>query len=199
MGVTRIRMRKFKHRLMMSFAGVVLVVGVIGISGCGNGETKEAEISAEQRQVLNELIDNKNYSELALETVDEREKNPELKAMYYFASAMKSKLDGDVAMVNSYIEDIPEEYREYYSELIKNEKIDYEDLEIANNEADDKTNYENIPPKIGITREQLKVSSWGLPEDINKTTTEHGVSEQWVYGDGKYVYLDDGIVTSIQE
>lgn len=193
------RISKFKYRLVMSVAGLALVVGVLGVSGCGNGETQEAEISTEQRQVLNELIDSKNYTELALETVNEREKNSELKAMYYFASAMKSKLDGNSAMVNSYIEDIPEEYRDYYSQLIKNEKIDYEDLEIVNNEADDKTNYENIPPEIGITREQLKMSSWGLPEDINKTTTKHGVSEQWVYGNGKYVYLENEIVTAIQE
>lgn len=34
---------------------------------------------------------------------------------------------------------------------------------------------------------------------INKTTTEYGVHEQWVYGNGRYIYLDDGIVTAIQE
>lgn len=112
---------------------------------------------------------------------------------------MKSKLDGDPLMVNSYIEDIPTEYREYYSELIKNEKNDYDDKKIINVEVNDEVKYKDIPPAIGITREQLKLTSWGLPEDINKTSTEHGVSEQWVYGDGKYVYIDDGIVTAIQE
>ena len=37
------------------------------------------------------------------------------------------------------------------------------------------------------------------PNSINKTTTENGVHEQWVYGNGRYIYLDDGVVTSIQE
>jgi len=49
-----------------------------------------------------------------------------------------------------------------------------------------------------MTAEKVEKSTWGKPSDINKTTTKYGVSEQWVYSRG-YVYLDDGIVTSIQE
>lgn len=54
-------------------------------------------------------------------------------------------------------------------------------------------------PSIGMTAEEVRNSTWGEPSKINKTTTEYGVSEQWVYGGGKYVYLDDGVVTAIQE
>jgi hypothetical protein len=64
-----------------------------------------------------------------------------------------------------------------------------------------KNNEENgyFDPKIGMTTEKLLQSKkWGKPSDINKTTTKYGVSEQWVYSRG-YVYLEDGIVTSIQE
>lgn len=54
-------------------------------------------------------------------------------------------------------------------------------------------------PKIGMTPEEIENSTWGFPNDINKTTTEYGVHEQWVYGNGKYIYFDDGKVTAIQE
>lgn len=50
-----------------------------------------------------------------------------------------------------------------------------------------------------MTAEEVRQSTWGEPDDINKTTTKYGVSEQWVYGGGKYIYLDDGVVTAIQE
>lgn len=58
------------------------------------------------------------------------------------------------------------------------------------------------PPAIGMTAAQVRASTWGEPSDINRTTTRYGVSEQWVYRTSsgtKYVYLDDGIVTAIQE
>lgn len=54
-------------------------------------------------------------------------------------------------------------------------------------------------PKIGMTTSELSASTWGNPKDKNKTTTANGVSEQWVYGSGRYVYLDNGVVTAIQE
>ncbi len=58
------------------------------------------------------------------------------------------------------------------------------------------------PPAIGMTRDEVINSLWGKPNQINKTTTANGVSEQWVYSDdvgGGYVYFEDGIVESIQE
>ena len=54
-------------------------------------------------------------------------------------------------------------------------------------------------PRIGMTAEELRESTWGEPQDINKTTTAHGISEQWCYSEERYVYLEDGIVTAIQE
>ena len=54
-------------------------------------------------------------------------------------------------------------------------------------------------PQIGMTAEEVKNSNWGEPKKINKTTFEWGVTEQWCYPNYKYIYLDDGIVTAIQE
>ena len=54
-------------------------------------------------------------------------------------------------------------------------------------------------PSIGMTAEEVRNSTWGKPEDINRTTTAYGVHEQWVYSNYRYIYFDNGIVTAIQE
>ena len=51
-------------------------------------------------------------------------------------------------------------------------------------------------PSIGMTAEEVRNSTWGSPDDINKTVTAYGTTEQWVYGN-KYIYFRDGVVTSI--
>ena len=67
----------------------------------------------------------------------------------------------------------------------------------------DRQKKKNVPkrkvPSIGMTATEVEESSWGKPEDINKTTTIYGVSEQWCYYGNKYIYFDNGIVTVIQE
>ena len=57
-------------------------------------------------------------------------------------------------------------------------------------------------PAIGMTPDEVKISTWGDPSDINKTTTKYGVREQGVYRSSvkdKYIYFEDGLVTAIQE
>lgn len=51
---------------------------------------------------------------------------------------------------------------------------------------------------IGMTAEQVRKSNWGNPRSVNRTTGTYGVHEQWVYGDGNYIYLENGRVTAIQ-
>ena len=55
------------------------------------------------------------------------------------------------------------------------------------------------PPAIGMTADEVRASSWGNPKDINRDTYSWGVQEQWCYSDYRYIYLEDGIVTSISE
>lgn len=54
---------------------------------------------------------------------------------------------------------------------------------------------------IGMTSEQA-LRAWGFPSQVTTTTTARGKSEQWVYGTGpgsrRYVYVDNGIVRTIQ-
>jgi hypothetical protein len=52
--------------------------------------------------------------------------------------------------------------------------------------------------RIGMTADEVLMSNWGKPERINRTVHRRTVSEQWVYGGSNYVYLENGVVTSIQ-
>jgi len=58
--------------------------------------------------------------------------------------------------------------------------------------------YNSRKPRIGMTAEEARNSTWGKPKKINKTTTEYGTSEQWVYG-SRYLYFEDGVLSAIQE
>ena len=50
---------------------------------------------------------------------------------------------------------------------------------------------------VGASEEIVRLA-WGSPQDINRTTTASGTREQWVYGRGTYVYVENGRVTAIQ-
>lgn len=51
---------------------------------------------------------------------------------------------------------------------------------------------------VGMTREEVLQSSWGRPRKVNTTTTARGISEQWVYSSGNYLYFRDGVLVTIQ-
>lgn len=75
------------------------------------------------------------------------------------------------------------------------------------NEADKVFTYEKVEsfpepakePSVGMTAQEVLDSTWGKPEKINKSTYAWGVTEQWCYSGYRYIYLEDGIVTSISE
>jgi TonB family protein len=50
---------------------------------------------------------------------------------------------------------------------------------------------------LGMTKEQVTMS-WGTPKSVAQTVTTAGKSEQWVYGNGAYVYFTGGLVSGIQ-
>jgi hypothetical protein len=50
--------------------------------------------------------------------------------------------------------------------------------------------------KIGWSKKLCQLS-WGIPNQINRTTTSYDVEEQWVYYNN-YLYFKNGILTTIQ-
>lgn len=51
---------------------------------------------------------------------------------------------------------------------------------------------------IGMTKDEV-IEIWGKPKDINRTVTTYGIKEQWVYSNYRYLYFDDGVLTTIQD
>lgn len=52
---------------------------------------------------------------------------------------------------------------------------------------------------IGMASEMVR-EAWGKPEKVNSTIFSGDQRhEQWVYGLGEYVYVENGVVTSIQQ
>lgn len=82
-----------------------------------------------------------------------------------------------------------------YRENVSSQK----DLRAEADEETRKLNLRNVEPQIGMTKDDVLLTKWGKPEDINRTTTRYSVSEQWVYSGYRYIYFEDGIVTAIQE
>jgi len=54
-------------------------------------------------------------------------------------------------------------------------------------------------PAIGMTASEVENSTWGKPDEINKTTYAWGTTEQWCYSNYRYIYFDNGRVTAISE
>ncbi len=55
------------------------------------------------------------------------------------------------------------------------------------------------PPRIGMTKRQVTDNTnVGRPETINTTETANGTYEQWVYGNGTYLYFRGNRLTSMQ-
>lgn len=57
----------------------------------------------------------------------------------------------------------------------------------------------NRQVRIGETQQQVVREGWGYPSHVNRTTTAAGVREQWVYGDGRYLYFENNRLTAIQD
>lgn len=52
-------------------------------------------------------------------------------------------------------------------------------------------------PRIGMSAKQVLATCWGKPEHVDRRETTQGITERYVYEDGR-VILHNGIVTSVQ-
>lgn len=83
------------------------------------------------------------------------------------------------------------------------ESTGFQRREVTYSENDDEQSededYQEKKIAIGMTMEEvIQLKDWGRPMSINKTTTASGINEQWVYG-SRYLYFDNGVLTTIQE
>lgn len=53
-------------------------------------------------------------------------------------------------------------------------------------------------PHVGMKAAQVAATCWGKPDHINRKESARGIHEQYVYGDGRFVFLHNGVVTEVQ-
>jgi hypothetical protein len=54
-------------------------------------------------------------------------------------------------------------------------------------------------PKIGMTESEALHTNWGYPERRNARTIGTRRSEQWVFPSSGYLYIEDGVLRTIQQ
>jgi hypothetical protein len=53
-------------------------------------------------------------------------------------------------------------------------------------------------PQIGMSEDQVLASCWGKPKSRGSIGVEGLMRDQWVYGDGRYLYFDNGRLFAIE-
>jgi hypothetical protein len=64
-------------------------------------------------------------------------------------------------------------------------------------ESEDRARRKKEGVRIGMSKEEVLMSSWGRPESINTSAYTFGTREQWVYGNGHYLYFQNDVLSSI--
>ena len=138
----------------------------------------------------------------------ESDKYRHASALYHYAKAIVDfdnlKLDKQVScdLALEGLRKIPSDYNGILADKINNfrnevKKSKAENLRLRN--ALDELDKIEQETKVHIGDTGFKVLNiMGEPIRKNTTTTARGTREQWVYGNGTYIYLENGSVTSWQ-
>jgi len=54
-------------------------------------------------------------------------------------------------------------------------------------------------PEVGMSEQDVLATCWGKPRYRKRVGVEGLMRDQWVYGDGKFLYFDDGRLLAIEE
>lgn len=113
-------------------------------------------------------------------------------------SNLSSALNGSVVDKSGYIDIYKESKEKIREDLIfkAGKMFDINDADLGF--ADSNESKERKELEIGMSKREVR-EAWGKPEKINETKGSYGIHEQWVYSRDRYVYLENGIVTSIQQ
>ena len=134
---------------------------------------------------------------------------PELEP-YGISHAWRAEYDGYIGWISSFHIERDEKKLPFYALLEDQIKSIQQDKKEQRAEVREK-GYERFPARfrndikngrvrIGMTREMV-IAAIGVPKSENKTTYSFGTNTQMVYNRNKYdyIYLENGIVSAIQE
>ena len=137
------------------------------------------------------------------------------KYLYYFA---EEKTSPSLTLQEHFLPKIPDNYNGPLAEDIIQEKSRIATEEKQNNviaianknkmrqkqeDAEDtertkQMQYRNSHLYVGDPESKIE-DVFGTPERINRNVTGNSVHKQYVYGDGHYIYVENGVVTGFQD
>ena len=180
---------------------VIGIVAILGIGGFAGNSIHNTNLATEKKlsQSRSNLSD-----DIVFDTV------------YIQGEESNTKITGTTSLTRHYMEDV-NKYKESLAidkKVLDNTDSTQQELDNADKNIKSMEDaYASSPtidgetvvrvsapvaPTIGMTSKEVMNSTWGNPENKNITKSANGNSEQWVYTDYKYIYLDNNIVTSIQ-
>ncbi|MBU8573790.1 hypothetical protein [Bacillus pumilus] len=87
-------------------------------------------------------------------------------------------------------------------EKLKNQNAERDKYEIEEYERKKQIEDTTLNPQsvsIGMTEDDVLLNGWGRPTKVNTNVTKNRILKQWVYKGNKYLYFEDGILTSISK
>ena len=138
---------------------------------------------------------------------DEKYKDGQVLGIYVAAKeheiSPSLSIDGGIDYAKRDLDQIPDDYNGQFADEIRsykryiNRKL-YENQERlkANQLARQKDKENHV--YVGDHESKVK-KVMGEPQRVNRTVMENKTREQWVYGLGHYIYIENGIVTSFQD
>ncbi|MBG9825882.1 hypothetical protein ABE33_11235 [Bacillus safensis] len=185
---------------------------------------KTHEISSEDKKII-QSIKNKEYDQVIEET--RNLKNEFKKDYYFIASAYKKLeelKDVDVSLDNydtyTYVDAMLDkvDHKNSHEDLDflqtqdnnkkninalqkgKNDQIEEnikesEKVERSTAIEERTNNPQNV--SVGMTKEEVLIEGWGKPEKVKTTQTADQTLEQWIYKGNKYLYFENGILSTI--
>jgi|BioPla2DNA2_1021312.scaffolds.fasta_scaffold51249_1 tetratricopeptide (TPR) repeat protein len=146
-------------------------------------------------------IHNNNYEEAAQWFYELSKEDENMFMLYNYAQSLQYYEEGDFVMAKANAEEL-DSYTGYGEQEVKDYRTktlnEITPEIIADQRAKEKTKAKSEGVRIGMTEREVRESSWGDPIKINRTITEYGTHEQWVYDNYNYLYFKNGILTTIQ-
>ena len=113
--------------------------------------------------------------------------------LYFFKDVNMEEFPDFVEIDPELVNNVLRKNYDYFHLLIQ-----YRDNVFAEKIREDIAKNYTSKPQVGMSESQVRNSSWGSPNKINRDTYSWGTTEQWVYDYG-YVYFENGRVTSVSE
>lgn len=157
----------------------------------------EARANEREKKIENylQLMYEQKYSTITIDAFPERDDVE--KTFYNLASAYNEFYnDSNYGLYIYGLESMPERYLSKITNPIPEALELIESLETLIELRKNET-ASDFGVIIGMTKDQVLQSQWGEPQTINSTTSNYGTREQWVYGNGHYLYFHNDILVSI--